>query len=164
MPKKNRTAIQAKGMCFICYCLVLFVILFFRRIPTLDFERYPYWCRIMDNINLIPFDTISEQLNDILYDSGYYEYLAVLNLSANIAMFIPMGCFLPLIWKRLRRFIPCLAVGFVMIISIEIVQLFSLLGSFDVDDVLLNLIGICIGFWLFRWLHWIQKRKHNRIP
>jgi len=38
-----------------------------------------------------------------------------------------------------------------------VVQLFTLLGSFDVDDVILNLLGMTIGF----LIHAIQfcKRK-----
>ena len=145
---------------FSCYCFFLFVILFCRRIPTFDFELYPYWNRILDNINIIPFDTVSYQLHDIVYDTGYYEYLAILNLSANIVMFIPMGVFLPLVWQKLRVFNKCIRMGILTILSVETLQLFSLLGSFDIDDLLLNLIGVCIGFLLFRGLYWLRlKRK-----
>ena len=28
----------------------------------------------------------------------------------------------------------------------EVIQLFTLLGSFDVDDVILNLLGMTVGF------------------
>lgn len=152
----------AVGIIFICYCLLLFFILFYRRIPTeLDFERYPYWIRIRDNINLIPFDTISEQLNDIINDSGYFERLAILNLSANILMFVPMGWFLPLLLSKLQRFSSFLTTVFMMIISVELVQLFTLTGSCDIDDLILNLIGCVVGFLLFQGMKWLRQ-NHNK--
>lgn len=140
---------RIKWICFIIYCVLLLLILFCRHIPSsLDLAQYPYWKRILDNINLIPFDTISFQFHDIIHDSGYYEYLALLNLSANIIMFIPMGFFLPILWKKLEKLSSCTLTGVMIILAVEIVQLFSLLGSFDIDDVILNCIGIIIGFFL----------------
>lgn len=156
--RAKRLVLITVGIIFACYCLLLFFILFCRRIPTeLDFEGYPYWSRIRNNINLIPFDTISEQLNDIINDSGYFERLAILNLSANILMFVPMGWFLPLLRSKLQRFSSFLTAVFVMIISVELVQLFTLTGSFDVDDLILNLSGAVIGFLLFQGMNWLRK-------
>lgn len=156
---EKRKIERIKWICFVMYCSLLFVILFFRRIPTsLDLEHYPYWSRILDNINIIPFDTIAYQFHDIVFDTGYYEILAILNLSANIMMFVPMGVFLPLLWKKLRKFSSCIFMGALIIIVVEIVQLFSLLGSFDVDDIILNLIGIIIGFLLYRGLCFLRSK------
>ena len=153
----QRVNSRIKWTCFFIYSIFLFLVLFYRRIPTgLDLEQYPYWSRILDNINLIPLDTISEQVHDIVFDSGYYERLAILNLSANIIMFIPMGFFMPMLWSKLLRFLPCVITGVLMIISVEIVQLFTLLGSFDIDDILLNLAGIVIGYLLFRGYQFLQ--------
>ena len=156
---EKRKIVRIKCICFVMYCSLLFAILFFRRIPTsLDLEHYRYWSRILDNINIIPFDTIAYQFHDIIFDTGYYEILAILNLSANIMMFVPMGVFLPLLWKNLRKFFSCIFMGALIIIVVEIVQLFSLLGSFDVDDIILNLIGIIIGFLLYRGLCFLRSK------
>lgn len=62
----------------------------------------------------------------------------------NIIMFIPLGFFLPFVFKNLNRrksFMISLIVPFV----IEFLQLF--VGrSFDIDDLICNFLGIIIGF------------------
>ena len=90
--------------CFAAYCAVLFAILFLRGLGGhYDFDRYPYWDRILDKINLIPFATIREQMNYIT-SSVYNRRVAIRNLAANLMLFVPMGFFLPMLFQRLRRF------------------------------------------------------------
>ena len=38
--------------------------------------------------------------------------------------------------------------GLGLIICMELLQYVSMSGTLDVDDVLLNLIGVLVGFWL----------------
>ncbi len=62
----------------------------------------------------------------------------------NIAAFIPFGILIPLLHPmKFVRFI----IGFSFSIAVlEVVQALTLLGSFDVDDILRNSLGAAIGF------------------
>ena len=64
----------------------------------------------------------------------------------NILLFIPAGFFLPEIFRRLRPFWCFLLLSFSLLLLIETAQLFSLRGRLDVDDLILNLIGMCCGY------------------
>ena len=135
--------------CFIVYCVMVFSVLFLRGIGgDYDFSSYPYWKRVMDRTNLVPFATIGEQLGSIA-NSIYNRRVAIRNLLANLLLFVPMGLYLPLLWNKLRRFSKCLWVWLGLILIIEIIQVLTLQGSFDIDDVILNTLGFFIGYGLF---------------
>ena len=65
-------------------------------------------------------------------------------LIGNILMFIPMGILLPLVFKKINKkniFI----ISILITLSIEILQ--PIVGrSFDIDDIIMNFIGIIIGY------------------
>ncbi|MCQ4088322.1 VanZ family protein [Saccharibacillus sp. JS10] len=66
----------------------------------------------------------------------------------NIAAFIPFGILIPLL--RPISFVRFL-IGFLLaILILETVQALTFLGSFDLDDVLRNTLGACIGFAAYR--------------
>ena len=135
--------------CFIVYCVMVFSVLFLRGIGgDYDFSSYPYWKRVMDRTNLVPFATIGEQLGSIA-NSIYNRRVAIRNLLANLLLFVPMGLYLPLRWNKLRQFGKCLWVWLGLILIIEIIQVLTLQGSFDIDDVILNTLGFFIGYGLF---------------
>lgn len=109
------------------YTICLFILLFFRP----NEQAY-------DNWNLVPFDTI------LFFLSGNVGFLVVFyNLVANIILFIPFGITLMISIRShsLRFLIPFLAIS-----SIELLQFFTKRGSLDIDDLILNLIGIYIGY------------------
>lgn len=129
---------------FIIYCAIMLVLLFNR--PKRVFMDY--WEQVRLSTNLVPFKTIMGYL-------GRWSSFAVINLFGNIITFVPLGFFLPLFWQRMRSFkwfLPCCAL---IICTVELTQLFTLRGSCDIDDLILNLMGISIGFVLFR----IRKTK-----
>lgn len=71
-------------------------------------------------------------------------------LIGNIVMFIPLGFVPVLLWKKCS-ILKAILIGFLSVLFIECWQL--LIGrTFDVDDFLLNLIGIAIGALLCRIL------------
>lgn len=86
------------------------------------------------------------------YKAGMYQYF-VLNFVMNIVAFIPFGFFLPFLSysaarKKFTYVIFC-AFGFTL--TIEFTQLILRVGTFDVDDILLNTIGGLIGFILYEF-------------
>lgn len=72
----------------------------------------------------------------------------VMTYILNMIMFMPFGFLLPLIWECFRKFWKVLLTGFGFSLLIEITQLFSQRFS-DIDDLLMNTIGACIGYLLW---------------
>ena len=97
------------------------------------------------NYNLVPFKSIGSQIKHIS------ESLALINLLGNIVPFVPFGFLLPIAYKRINSFVKVFSVGLLSVILIEVFQFITKLGSFDVDDIMLNSIGIIIGYFLI-WL------------
>ncbi|MDE6128448.1 MAG: VanZ family protein, partial [Lachnospiraceae bacterium] len=60
------------------------------------------------------------------------------NLIGNIIAFIPLGYMLPRLYKIFENLFICMATALLFILGIELFQLFSAFGIFDVDDILLN--------------------------
>ena len=65
----------------------------------------------------------------------------------NLALFVPLGLFLPLLWKKAQGWrTPALGLGLSLLI--EFIQLFIDRGC-DVNDLILNTMGAAAGFLLF---------------
>ena len=63
-------------------------------------------------------------------------------------LFFPLGILIPLVWRR-RRFWKVILIAITVSCGIEIVQYFSSAwGSYraaDINDVILNVFGACLG-------------------
>lgn len=92
-----------------------------------------------NGINLTPFMTIDRFTN--FRNFG----MSMVNLVGNIVMFIPLGYLIPLLWEKTRRFWKILLIGIFLSCFIECFQLF-IDRTVDVDDVLLNTIGVILGY------------------
>lgn len=95
------------------------------------------------NYNLIPFRNISVQISHIT------QWWALKNLLGNIIPFVPFGFLLPVTYRKFNSAIKVLPIGIASILFIEMFQFFTKLGSFDVDDIILNMIGIICGYFMF---------------
>ncbi|NLW79177.1 MAG: VanZ family protein [Ruminococcaceae bacterium] len=106
-------------------------------IPTV-FQRFASW----QDINLIPFTTIAG------YFTAGLDTRFVVNIVANVLMFSPLGFCLPLLWRRWQSALKTIGLGLGFSVLIECTQLF--IGrSVDVDDVILNTLGVAIGYGLY---------------
>ena len=54
--------------------------------------------------------------------------------------------------EKTRKFIKFALMSLATIVLIEAVQIFSMLGSFDIEDILLNMLGASIGFYCWNVL------------
>lgn len=72
-------------------------------------------------------------------------------------MFIPLGFFLPFLKSSGETFKGIIEKTLIIISAIEIIQLFTLTGSFDIDDIILNTIGSAAGYKIHSI---IFKNKH----
>jgi len=76
----------------------------------------------------------------------------IINVFGNILMFVPFG-FLGIVFPKLNNFRLLIFDFLFAIILVESLQYFTRLGVFDIDDVILNTVGVAIGFWMYRWLN-----------
>ncbi len=111
----------------------------------------PYKQLLGQNTNLTPFYTIGNYLHVLKHSADrYMRTHCFLNLAGNILLFIPAGWLLPRLWPAMKNFFRFFALCAGTIFLVEVLQLFTLLGSFDVDDVILNLSGMTFGFLFYQ--------------
>lgn len=139
---------------FILYCLWMLWLLFDR--PSNTIQGLPYEDLLRQNVNLRPLFTIRNYLYVVIHRSNDDVLLhCIINLLGNVLLFIPIGWMLPHLFKKLRNFFRFIITCTGAIFLVEVVQLFTLRGSFDVDDILLNVLGMLLGFFGY---HIFKKR------
>lgn len=107
---------------------------------------YPSWEQTMAGIADLP-DVLTpfQEIRRAFRVGSWLMFMMV----GNIAMFIPVGFFPALLWRKARWW-KSLLLGAAASCTIEFVQFF--IGrSTDIDDVILNTAGALAGYWLF-WL------------
>ncbi len=80
------------------------------------------------------------------------------NLGGNVLCFMPFGFCLPWLFKSLDRAHLAVLLSLYLSLLIELTQLFLRVGSFDVDDLLLNTLGGLAGFLCYRLWRRIRRR------
>ncbi|MBQ9928441.1 MAG: VanZ family protein [Lachnospiraceae bacterium] len=107
----------------------------------------------LDTANFTLFKTIRMYI-DYAYKLNSFE-----NLVGNVIVFVPFGFLLPYVLTWGRNFFVMLLNAFVFVLGIEVFQLFSAFGAFDVDDILLNCVGTVLGYFIFLIWENIGKEK-----
>jgi len=103
----------------------------------------------ISEINLIPFKTLYEYLFVNNTSVSDWSSVSILNIFANTLLFLPLGLLTPLLWEKYDSFYKILTLGLISTCLIEFIQIF--IGrSTDIDDVILNTIGIIIGYTMFK--------------
>lgn len=103
--------------------------------------------------NFIPFKTIKMYIR--YYDLPGLRSFS--NLFGNILIFIPIGMLMPMVHKASKNVWIMMANAFLFVLGIEVFQLFSAFGAFDVDDLILNCFGVLIGRAVYQIL--IRKKE-----
>ena len=119
---------------------------------------YPTWEEIIaetDYHNLFtPFQEIRRALNR---NSRWLWHM----LLSNILIFVPLGLFPALLWRK-GRWWKAFLCGACTSVFIETIQFF--IGrSTDIDDVILNTTGTLLGYWLYRLLRGIFPRSISKF-
>ena len=80
----------------------------------------------------------------------------------NVLLFIPMGFFISILYGKYDRLRRIALAGFLISLSIEILQMFCS-GSSDINDLMTNAAGACAGFGIYKLLRpvspesWIEQ-------
>lgn len=122
----------------------------------------PYW---RNSVNLVPFETIR------LYLESDLGGVATANLLGNLLLLVPLGALGPVAWRKLDRWGRIMGAGLAISVGIELLQFskrfidaLGMTRSVDIDDVLLNVAGVLIGFIAYRIVRpWWRRRFGERI-
>lgn len=101
--------------------------------------------------NLILFTEIRRFWN---YREQLGMWACFMNIFGNVIAFMPCGYLVPAIVSGRRSFADAVFAGFMVSFIIECTQLVFRVGSFDVDDLLLNTIGAATGYIIWAAVHW----------
>jgi len=119
------------------YTVFLLYLMFF------GFGRSPYDFNIVRLIPLV--STVDFARETIRWRT------ILINIFGNVLMFVPFG-FLGIVFPKLHDFRKLMIHFLAAIITVESLQYFTRLGVLDVDDIILNSLGVAIGFLSYRWL------------
>ncbi len=142
--KQPRNWPRELALCFFSLCLVgLFS-------QTLLVEGYMlergqaravWWSQF----NLVPFRIFADSVEQIRRVNNYGYF--IVNFFGNIAMFLPIGLFLPMLCPKCS-FGKTLLIGLGISLLIELCQIPLGRGT-DIDDLWLNTLGAALGYALF---------------
>lgn len=139
------------GVClFLIYLTGLFYFLFFAEGMgrTTSGGEYRY------NLTLLKEIKRFYMYQDALGWKAYF-----LNVFGNVLAFMPFGFFLPMLLAKKNIFLTTFW-GFLLSLFVEAIQLSMKLGSFDVDDLLLNTIGAFLGACIYGIIRFVKG--HNK--
>ena len=122
---RRRTAL------YFLFALYLAAVYHLTGLPTVLFITFDV------NLNLIPFEIFTKEL--------------VLSL-LNMAMFVPLGIYLPLFLGKNRSLKSTMLFGLGATVTIELAQLLTYRAT-DINDLITNTVGALLGYLLFRLAH-----------
>lgn len=79
------------------------------------------------------------------------------NLIGNVLLFVPFGYMMPSLFQKSKKLIVFLMQLLLLVLVLELIQLYTNFGVFDVDDILLNCIGGSLGFIFYKIVRKIKK-------
>ena len=88
-----------------------------------------YW-RFHINVNFRPF----------LYMFSAWETTLL-----NVLLFLPLGFFMPMLWKQYHSPVKTITLGFGISAAVELLQIFTYRAS-DINDLMTNTFGTLVGY------------------
>lgn len=155
----SRRVMRALKIVFFLYMVVLAKVIVFKY-PVRQLIRITQtWERDvilegLDTANFTLFKTIK------MYIRYWGRLNSFENLFGNVVCFLPFGFLLPFLHRDSRHWWVLLINAFLLVCGIELFQLITDFGAFDVDDILLNCAGAVLGFFLFKLCHAQGGRRY----
>ena len=156
--KKKSTALILLVLLAI-YIIVLFKATVFKY-PDMGFYALPGEMSGLRSLNLIPFSTIAEYLQDI---AGGNIIIGGANVFGNLALFFPLGYMAALLFPGMRKWTRILRLALAVSLAIECCQFVFACGAADIDDVILNTLGGVAGYWFFILAPKRLKRRSSAL-
>jgi glycopeptide antibiotics resistance protein len=139
----------------IAYSALLVKLLVFKiNLVKIGHMRFKFTDHGTGPANFVPFKTILPYLRG---EHGWF--IAAINLVGNMVLFAPIGLIVPFVWRKMTwRNTFILAVGSGL--AIEGMETVFRVGIFDIDDIILNGLGVMIGYYIFR-VTWASVRAQR---
>ena len=113
-------------------------VLFSERRMSLEFTSFPLWFPL--------------ELTPLVFSLWLFSL-------GNVLAFAPFGILIPDCFPDiLGRYRKSLLVFTAAIVCLECVQYYTRLGIFDIEDIVINMIGYSIGYWSWRMSHNIEDK------
>lgn len=147
MSVKKRRWITALAVLYVC---VMVYLLLCRRPWGAELPS-AQWLEM--HLNLTPLRTVRRFIW-VLTHSRNPRLLrqAFMNLYGNIFLFLPLGLFPPLLWARMRKLWKTALLATGIMVCVEVLQMLLLVGTCDIDDVMLNVLGASMGYGVYKLL------------
>ena len=155
MKKGTKHRVKKLGTAFfVLYVLILVYLLFFSegygRVADAEREfRY----------NFVPFVEIRRFW---VYRKQLGMFALFTNIFGNVLGFMPYGFVLPVINRRMRNGFFIILSGFSICLTVEVIQLITRVGCFDVDDLILNTLGAILGYLAFMLCDKIRRMYYGK--
>jgi len=132
----------------IVYSGILIKFIVFKAIPTIHIGhlRFKFAHPHTGPGNFVPFKTIVPQVTQLIGRENHL--MDIVNLIGNIIPFMPIGLLAPLVFRSIS-WQKALLLGVVTGLTFEVMEVVFRVGIFDIDDVILNGLGVMIGYGVY---------------
>ena len=121
-------------------------------------------------INMEPLFALKRAI--VINTAGSFPWITIknkillLDMILNILLFVPFGFIIPCLSKKLAHWWATIPMGLLFSFCIEFTQYAAKLGTADVDDLINNTLGACIGWVLYlvilKKVRWAKVRKKSK--
>ena len=80
----------------------------------------------------------------------------------NVLLFVPLGIFLPIMYKSFNKLNKVAVLGFMLSLTIELIQMFGH-GTTDINDLITNTVGACLGFGIYKIADKAVNRRFDKF-
>ena len=155
MEKGTKRRVKKLGTAFfVLYVLVLVYLLFFS-------EGYGRVADAEENTVTILFRLWRSGVSG-LYRKIVGTFALFTNVFGNVLGFVPYGFILPVITGKMRNGFFIILSGFFISLTIEVIQLLTKVGCFDVDDMILNTLGAALGYGIYAVCDRIRRKINGK--
>ena len=108
----------------------------------------------VEGVSFIPFTSYIEAWEKS-------SLIAWRNILINIVLFVPFGFLIPLTFKKINSLLQTSIFTVIFSFCIELLQVLSNRGIFEIDDVINNLVGSVVGYTILKLICKCVVNKEN---
>lgn len=149
MSVKKKKEIHISRLLFCIYIVVMSYFLFLSDDRSM-LSTYKY--------NLEPFKEIKRFIT-YRHQIGIVSF--VINIIGNVVAFMPFGFLLPSMRSEKTGFFKTFAYSLLFTFLIETTQLVTMLGRFDIDDIIMNTLGGILGYFVYVVFSFVKSHKRK---
>ena len=149
------------AVCWLVYLILLIYIVLFKGSwdETRNFLEMIHSGTTLERrkVYLRPFESTRMFLE--LWEYPYARW----NVLGNILLFVPFGALMIGFAKKIRGALASLGLSLASSFGFELIQFMYGIGEFDVDDIMLNVLGALLGYILVSFVcRFVEKWKGNK--